>query len=86
MPTEEFFCYADETGQDTRATAFIVSVVITDTQRDMLAQEFVRIERASSKGKEAQKTPVDRGSSLSLLPGHLRVLAVFGCYLIGVQR
>lgn len=51
MPTQKLFCYVDETGQDSHAQFFIVSVVITAAQRTALQGELARIERVSGKGR-----------------------------------
>ncbi|MBI4600374.1 MAG: hypothetical protein HY721_00295 [Planctomycetes bacterium] len=51
MPTPKLFCYVDETGQDSRAQLFIVSVVLTAAQRDTLRRELARIEKISGKGR-----------------------------------
>lgn len=50
MPAK-FFCYADESGQDTRGELFIVSVVISDREADQLRQICEDIERDSHKGQ-----------------------------------
>ncbi len=47
----KFFCYVDETGQDTRGELFIVAVVIADEERDQLCQVCEDIERDSRKGR-----------------------------------
>jgi hypothetical protein len=48
---QKFFCYVDETGQDTRGELFIVAVVIADQERDQLRQACEDIERDSRKGR-----------------------------------
>jgi hypothetical protein len=48
---QKFFCYVDETGQDTRGELFIVAVVIADQERDQLRQACEDIERGSRKGQ-----------------------------------
>jgi hypothetical protein len=51
MPTN-FYCYADESGQDTEGRLFIVAVVLVDADRD-LARSFCELaERESGKGKK----------------------------------
>jgi len=47
----KFFCYVDETGQDTRGELFIVAVVIAGEERDQLCQVCEDIERDSRKGR-----------------------------------
>ena len=49
--TQKFFCYVDETGQDTQGALFIVSVVIADQERNQLRQICEDIERDSRKGQ-----------------------------------
>jgi hypothetical protein len=56
MPAEppaqsKLYCYVDETGQDTLGAFFIVSVVISGSERDMLVSRLEQIERSSAKGK-----------------------------------
>jgi len=48
---QKFFCYVDETGQDTRGELFIVAVVITGQERDQLRQACEDIVRSSRKGR-----------------------------------
>lgn len=47
----KFFCYVDETGQDTRGELFIVAVVIAGQERNQLCQACEDIERDSRKGR-----------------------------------
>jgi len=57
----KFFCYVDETGQDTRGELFIVAVVIAGQERDQLRQACEDIERDSRKGRRKWiKTKYDR--------------------------
>ena len=49
-PKQKLYCYVDETGQETRGAFFLVSVVITGSERDALIDELERIERATNKG------------------------------------
>ncbi len=49
--TQKFFCYVDETGQDTRGELFIVAVVIASQERNQLRQTCEDIERDSRKGR-----------------------------------
>lgn len=48
---QKFFCYVDETGQDTRGELFIVAVVIAGQERNQLRQACEDIERDSRKGR-----------------------------------
>ncbi len=45
----KLYCYVDETGQDTEGTLFIVSVVITDRERDKYQQVCEAIEQGTGK-------------------------------------
>jgi len=47
----KLYCYVDETGQDTEGQLFLVSVVITEEERDTLIEILETIEKASGKGK-----------------------------------
>ncbi len=49
--TRKFFCYVDETGQDTNGKFFIVSVIVTDQERQGLYQICEKIEDESQKGR-----------------------------------
>jgi hypothetical protein len=49
--TQKFFCYVDETGQDTQGEIFVVSVVIAGQEKDQLIQVCEAIERESGKGR-----------------------------------
>ena len=48
---QRFFCYVDETGQDTEGELFIVAVVIAERERNQLRQACKDIERNSRKGQ-----------------------------------
>jgi hypothetical protein len=48
---QKLYCYVDETGQDTQGRLFLVSVAISETERDALLQRLESIEHASGKGK-----------------------------------
>lgn len=59
--TRKFFCYVDESGQDTRGELFIVSVVINDREAAQLRETCEEIERLSRKGQRKwAKTTYDR--------------------------
>ena len=59
--TQKLFCYIDETGQDTQGRLFVVSVVITDQERDQFRQTCEDIEQISRKGRRKwAKTAADR--------------------------
>lgn len=47
---QKLYCYVDETGQDTEGAMFLVSIVLTDAERERLARLFLEIEEKSSKG------------------------------------
>lgn len=48
---QRIYCYVDETGQDTLGELFIVSVVVTASDRDALVTKLEEIEQSSGKGK-----------------------------------
>lgn len=50
MP-QKFFCYVDESGQDTQGKLFIVSIVVTGWERDQLIQVCEMIEQETGKGR-----------------------------------
>jgi len=47
---QKIYCYVDESGQDTKGKLFLVSVVITDENREKLTLELKQIEEESGKG------------------------------------
>lgn len=47
---QKLYCYVDETGQDKRSTSFLVSVIVTEAERDSLIALLEAIERSSGKG------------------------------------
>ena len=46
---QKFYAYVDESGQDTKGGLFVVSVVVTEAERDALRRRLAEIERASGK-------------------------------------
>ena len=50
---QKLYAYVDESGQDTRGTIFLVSVVVTGEERDAVRERLRAIERTS--GKRAKK-------------------------------
>lgn len=46
---QKLYCYVDETGQDTRGKLFLVSVVITSSQKEKLRDKLNKIEQTSGK-------------------------------------
>ncbi len=48
---QKIYCYVDETGQDTKGELFLVSVVITENERDQLRGRLENIERLTRKGR-----------------------------------
>jgi len=42
MAVKKLYCYIDETGQDTLGKIFIVSVIITESERDALRKKLER--------------------------------------------
>jgi len=57
----KLYCYVDETGQDMQGDLFIVSVVVTDQEREQFRQVCEAIERDSHKGqRKCIKTTYNR--------------------------
>ena len=53
MEKTKFYCYVDETGQDTAGRFFLVSVVLTDfIKRDVLEKQLEEIEIRTGKNKK----------------------------------
>ena len=48
---QKLYCYVDESGQDTKGDLFLVSVVITEEERDELRRKLIKIEKTSQKGQ-----------------------------------
>ena len=48
---QKLYCYVDETGQDTKGNLFIVSIILTETNREKLEKGIEEIEKKSNKGK-----------------------------------
>lgn len=48
-PVQKIYCYADETGQDTKGRLFLVSVIVGDTEREELRTVVEEIERETGK-------------------------------------
>jgi len=46
---QKLYCYVDETGQDTKGRLFLVSVVITEKQREELHDFLLKIEKETGK-------------------------------------
>lgn len=49
--SRKFFCYVDESGQDTQGKLFIVSLVVAAWERDHLIQVCETIEQETGKGR-----------------------------------
>ena len=49
---QKLYCYVDETVQDTKGKLFIVSVIVTEGEREQLARQLEEIEKNSGKGKK----------------------------------
>ncbi len=57
----KLFCYVDESGQDTHGELFIVSVIISEQEKEQFRQVCEDIERESHKGQRKwTKTAYDR--------------------------
>ena len=48
--TKKFYCYVDETGQDTRADFFIVVAVVTSDNQQQLNDQLLQLEKESGFG------------------------------------
>lgn len=48
-PIQKIYCYADETGQDTEGSLFLVSVVVGDNERDEFRKVLEKIELETGK-------------------------------------
>ncbi len=48
---QKFYCYVDETGQDTKGNIFIVSVIIFAKSQEEIAEFIRKIEKSSGKGQ-----------------------------------
>ena len=51
MASKKYYCYVDETGQDTECKLFIVSVVIAQKDRAEISELLEKIEKDTGKGK-----------------------------------
>ncbi len=51
MRKDRFYCYVDESGQDTRGRLFVVSVIIAAEDRDELLKALEAIERETGKNR-----------------------------------
>lgn len=47
----KLYCYVDESGQDTKGYLFVVSIVITEDNRENILDELNSIEQESGKGR-----------------------------------
>ena len=73
----KLYCYLDETGQDTKGDLFLVSVVITEKEREALREELVKVEKASLKGRRKwMKTRNEQ--RLAYIRGILKIPALKG--------
>jgi hypothetical protein len=58
---QKLYCYVDESGQDTKGRFFLVAIVITGEEREVMMQELEKIEGESGKGiLKWKKTSVER--------------------------
>ncbi len=48
---QKFYCYVDETGQDTKGDLFIVSVVVTEDEQEEIIEQLEGIEQDTGKGR-----------------------------------
>lgn len=76
---KKLYCYVDESGQDTEGKFFLVSVIITEKEREKLEKELMKIEVSSgkknvkwSKAKDEAKTNyIKKVLKLDLIKGRL---------------
>lgn len=47
----KFYCYVDETGQDTLGKLFVFGLVLTDSEREKIIKKLETIEKETKKGK-----------------------------------
>ena len=66
---QKLYCYVDETGQDTKGKLFLVSVVITRSERERLRAKLRKIEQMSGKGikKWTKATRVQRKKYIDIV-------------------
>lgn len=48
---KKIYCYVDESGQDTKGKLFVVSIVVSDKDRDLFQKKIEKAEKESKKGK-----------------------------------
>lgn len=53
---QKLYCYADETGQDTKGRFFLVALVLTGQERDVLRLALGQIEKRSGKAAKKWRT------------------------------
>ncbi len=85
--THRLYCYVDESGQDTHGALFIVAVVITGEQRELLSQLLEQIEQKTGKGtrKWHKVTPQRRKTYITAvfqLMGEMRA----NCHIVAGLR
>lgn len=56
MTVKKLYCYVDENGQDTQGKIFVVSVIVTEENRDELLILCEELEKISQKGKDKWRT------------------------------
>lgn len=55
----KFYCYVDETGQDTKGDLFIVTIVILEMNRSEIQLYYEDLENQTGKGnKEWRRSPL----------------------------
>ncbi len=47
---QKFYCYIDETGQDTKSEVFVVVAVVSEKEQDKLREELMNIEKLAKTG------------------------------------
>ncbi len=47
---QKFYCYIDETGQDTKSEVFVVVAVVSEKEQNKLREKLMDIEKISKTG------------------------------------
>lgn len=50
-PKQKLYCYVDETGQDTKGQLFLVSVIVSGQEKEILLNILAEAEKISGKGR-----------------------------------
>lgn len=74
---QKLYCYVDESGQDTLGKFFIVSVIITEVEREVLEKELEELEKFSKKGRR-KWMETRKEQKLAYLRGLLKISKLKG--------